>query len=249
MSFSIDDCLVPDWPAPPNVRALMTTRAGGVSVPPWNTLNLGIAVGDDPDAVRENRARLRSILPADPRWLLQVHGDRVVDALQVIDLERADASHTDRPGIVCVVQTADCLPVLFTDRAGTRVAAAHAGWRGLAAGILENTVAALATDPSDLLAWLGPAIGPTAFEVGDEVRAAFVAASADAADAFVPHGDGKCLGNLHRLARQRLATAGVRNVSGGDLCTVSDPARFFSHRRDRVSGRMAALVWIDGARC
>lgn len=247
MSFSIDDCLVPDWPAPPNIRALMTTRAGGVSVPPWNTLNLGIAVGDAPDAVLENRARLRSILPADPRWLLQVHGDRVVEAAQVIELEAADASHVDRPGVVCVVQTADCLPVLFTDRAGTRVAAAHAGWRGLAAGILENTVAALATDPADLLAWLGPAIGPSAFEVGDEVRAAFVATSADAAAAFVPHGEGKCLGNLYLLARQRLAAAGVGHVSGGDLCTVSDPARFFSHRRDRVSGRMAALIWIDGA--
>lgn len=248
MSYSIDDCLVPDWPAPPHIRALMTTRAGGVSVPPWDTLNLGIAVGDDPDAVRENRARLRSILPADPRWLLQVHGDRVVDAAQVVEPERADASYTDRPGIVCVVQTADCLPVLFTDRAGTRVAAAHAGWRGLAAGILENTVAALATDPSDILAWLGPAIGPTAFEVGDEVRTAFVASAPEAAGAFVPHGDGKCLGHLYLLARQRLAAVGVRNVFGDGLCTVSDPARFFSHRRDRVSGRMAALVWIDDTR-
>lgn len=246
MTFSPADCLVPDWPAPRNVRALMTTRAGGVSVPPWDSLNLGIAVGDDPDAVRENRARLRTLLPAEPRWLLQVHAARVVDAAEVVDLERADASHTDRPGIVCVVQTADCMPVLFTDRAGTRVAAAHAGWRGLAAGVLENTVAALGGDPAGLLAWLGPAIGPTAFEVGDEVRAAFVDVSPRAADAFVPHGDGKWLADLYALARQRLAAVGVGDVSGGGFCTVTDRARFFSHRRDRVSGRMAALVWIDG---
>jgi YfiH family protein len=237
-------CLEPDWPAPARVHALVTTRAGGVSGAPYDTLNLGTAVGDHPEAVRENRARLRALLPDEPRWLRQVHGTRVVDAAGVRALEEADGSFAMQPNVVCAVQMADCLPVLFADRAGTRVAAAHAGWRGLAGGVLEETVRALDTDPADLLAWLGPAIGPNAFEVGDEVRDAFLCQWPDAGSAFSPHGPGKWLGDLFLLGRQRLGDLGVGSIHGGGLCTHSDHVRFFSHRRDRISGRMAALIWL-----
>lgn len=238
------DPIVPDWPVPTTVKALVTTRAGGVSRAPYDSLNLGVAVGNDPEAVRENRARLRALLPAEPRWLRQVHGTRVVDAETVTTLVEADGSHTTAPGVVCVVQMADCMPVLFADRAGTRVAAAHAGWRGLAGGVLDEAVRALDTDPADLIAWMGPAIGPTAFEVGDDVRDAFLASSPDAHAAFIRHAPGKWLADLFLLGRQRLLALGIGAIHGGGQCTVTDPRRFFSHRRDRVSGRMAAAIWL-----
>jgi YfiH family protein len=227
------------------VKALVTTRQGGVSAAPYDSLNLGIAVGDDPEHVATNRGRVAGLLPSSPRWLRQVHGARVVTADDVTAPPDADAAVTATPGVVCVVQMADCLPVLFATADGRKVGAAHAGWRGLAAGVLENTVAALDADPATVSAWLGPAIGPTAFEVGDEVREAFVACDPRADEAFTPHGPGKWLSDLFALARLRLDAAGLALVSGGGLCTVSDPTRFFSHRRDRVSGRMAAMVWIE----
>jgi YfiH family protein len=240
-----EDWIVPDWPAPPAVRALVTTRNGGVSQGPYASLNLGLKVNDDPQAVTRNRALLRAHLPAEPRWIAQVHGNRVVDADRFEGLPEADAAVSRTPGTVCAVMIADCMPVLLADRSGTVVGAAHAGWRGLAAGVIENTVEAMGVDPGELVAWLGPAIGPDAFEVGADVRDAFLALDAGAAPAFRDHRPGKWLADLFWLARRRLAALGVTEVYGGGLCTVSDPARFFSHRRDRVSGRMAALVWLD----
>jgi YfiH family protein len=243
MPLSTGDCLIPDWPAPPGVRALVTTRCGGVSTGPWASLNLGSAVGDAPESVATNRALLDALLPGPARWLRQVHGNRVVRAESVVAPEEADASVTSAEGVVCAVQMADCLPVLFASVDGSRIAAAHAGWRGLAAGVLENTLEALECAPAGLMAWLGPAIGPECFEVGADVLEAFVTRDAGAGDCFRPHGPGKWLANLPALARRRLLAAGLTRVHGGGLCTYSDPGRFFSHRRDRVTGRMAALVW------
>lgn len=237
------DWLRPDWPAPSRVRALVTTRLGGVSEAPFDTFNLGDHVEDDGEAVAENRRRLCEATGATPAWLAQVHSATAVEA-DPASQPVADASWTDRPGIACTVLTADCLPVLFCDRAGTRVAAAHAGWRGLAAGILEETVDALGCPPATLLAWLGPAIGPLAFEVGPEVREAFVAAQAEAAAAFVDSANpGRYLADLYALARLRLAAHGVCAVYGGGFCTVGDP-RFYSYRRASVTGRFASLVWL-----
>ncbi len=240
-----DDWIIPDWPAPPIVRALVTTRSGGVSVGPYASLNLGDHVGDDPRAVAENRRLLRRHLPAEPRWLAQVHGTRVVRAESVCGPEQADAAHTSVPHTVCAVMTADCLPLLLCDADGSEVAIAHAGWRGLAEGVVERTVAAMARRPQRLLAYLGPAIGPSAFEVGDDVRAAFLARGAAAAAAFRPHGAGKWLADIYELARQRLRDAGVERVFGGGYCTVADQGRFFSYRRDKVTGRMASLIWLE----
>ena len=234
----------PDWPAPAGVHALVTTRAGGTSLPPFDSLNLGDHVGDDPAAVALNRQRLRAFLPAEPCWLKQVHGTTVAQADGLRDAAEADASVAFLPGSVCAVLTADCLPVLFCDRKGSRVAAAHAGWRGLAAGVLESSVAAMRCDPADILAWLGPAIGPQAFEVGDEVREAFVRGLPAAARAFVPGRAGKWFADIYELARLRLAQAGVNSVHGGGFCTHADAGRFYSYRRDGTTGRMAALVWL-----
>jgi len=239
------DWITPAWPTHPRVRALVTTRSGGVSAPPWSSLNLGSAVGDAPEAVAANRARLREHLPADPRWLQQVHGTHVVAAETVTEPVEADASFTRTAEVVCAIQMADCLPVLLAARDGSAVAAAHAGWRGLAGGVIERTVEAMAIEAAGLIAWLGPAIGPDAFEVGDEVRAAFLSDDPAASRAFRPLREGKWLADLFALARLRLARAGGHEVHGGGMCTYSDPARFFSHRRDRVSGRMAALVWLE----
>ena len=208
-------------------------------------MNLGLRVGDDPDIVETNRRLLKMFLPVEPKWLNQVHGTRAVNAESIADPVEADASVATSPGCVSVVMVADCLPILITDRIGSIVAVAHAGWRGLAAGIIENTIRAIEARPENLLAYLGPAIGPSAFEVGDEVRDAFIAIDRTAQAAFRPHGAGKWLADLFLLARQRLAKVGLVNVYGGGQCTYSDPARFFSHRRDRVSGRMAALIWIE----
>lgn len=240
------DWLVPDWPVPPTVRALCTTRAGGVSQGVYASLNLGDHVGDAPEAVAANRARLQQAIGARPVFLQQVHGSDLcgLDAITP-DGCMADACFTEETAVACLVMVADCLPVLFTDDAGTRVAAAHAGWRGLAAGVLERAAASFDAPP---MAWLGPCIGPTAFEVGPEVKAAFEAASADAAQCFRPAAAaGKWLADLPALARLRLRAAGVTRIHGNDgsapWCTVGNPSRFFSHRRDRVSGRFAACIW------
>lgn len=238
----IGDWLQPDWPAPANVRALSTTRSEGCSKGPWSSMNLGGRCGDDPADVRRNRDRLARVLPAPPQWLDQVHGTRVArHPGRPGDSPQADALVAFGPGRVCAVLTADCLPVVFCDRDGSRIAVAHAGWRGLAAGVLQATVAALDCDPVNLIAWLGPAIGPEVYEVGAEVAAAFP----DEFDqAFAPRGE-RWLLDLYAVARLKLAAAGVRGVCGGGLCTHSDPGRFFSYRRDGVTGRMATLVWLE----
>lgn len=247
MSLAWSDLLVPDWPAPASVRACVTTRAGGVSQLPFDSFNLGDHVGDDPAAVAENRRRLQALLGCQPAWLSQVHGVAVVEA-DPAQVAEADASWSATPGIACTIMTADCLPVLFCDRAGSRVAGAHAGWRGLAAGVLEASVAALGCPPSEVLVWLGPAIGPQAFEVGGEVREAFVALHAEAAGAFVPSANpGRYMADLYRLARIRLASVGVSAVYGGGLCTFSDAERFYSYRREPRTGRLASLIWLQPA--
>lgn len=236
--------IVPDWPAPACVRALVTTRLGGFSAGPYASMNLGMHVRDDPETVRRNRALLRQSVPEDPKWLAQVHGVRAVDADRLQDEVEADAAFARRPGTVCAVTIADCLPVLFTTHDGSAVAAAHAGWRGLAAGVLESTIRALAVPPRELTAWLGPGIGPRAFEVGEDVRDAFLSQDVQAKAAFRPRTAGKWLCDLVLLARQRLQALGMTDLHGGNVCTYSDPERFFSHRRDGVTGRMAALIWI-----
>ena len=239
------DWIVPDWPAPPSVRALITTRSGGRSTGAFASMNLGERLDDDDlQSVRINRATLRDLLPAEPKWLRQVHGVNVANADELRQPVEADAAVARNPGSVCSIMVADCLPVLFTDRAGTVVAAAHAGWRGLAGGVLENTVRAMGTASGEVLAFLGPAIGPTAFVVGADVRDAFLARSMEAESAFTAHQPGKWLADLFALARQRLRAIGVTHIHGGELCTYSDPRRFFSHRRDKITGRMAALIWL-----
>lgn len=236
--------LIPDWPAPANVRACVTTRSGGVSAAPFDSFNLGDHVDDDPAAVASNRQHLFEALGCQPAWLRQVHGIVVAEADPATVLE-ADGNWTATPGIACTAMTADCLPALFCDRAGTRVAAAHAGWRGLAGGVLEATVQALDVAPHELLVWLGPAIGPAAFEVGSEVREAFVQQHAEAVSAFVPSANaGKFMADIYQLARIRLAAIGVTAVSGGGLCTYNDP-RFYSYRRNARTGRFASLIWLQ----
>lgn len=238
----------PEWPAPRSVRAAFTLRTGGVSSPPFQSLNVGAHVGDDARAVTENRRLLRAALnvPVEPAWIEQVHG------IEVLDLDAAprqtataDAVLTRGTGHVCAVQVADCLAVLLTARDGSAVAAAHAGWRGLAAGVLEATVTSLAVEPVQLIAWLGPAIGPAHFEVGEEVRSAFVAHDPAAAAAFIANARGRWQCDLPGLARGRLAALGVAAVFGGGWCTYADASRFFSFRRDGRCGRMAALIWRE----
>lgn len=239
---------MPDWPAPRKVRAFVTTRAGGVSRGEHASMNLGLSSGDDPARVASNRAIVRALLPGDPTWLAQEHGRGVadLDGYAPVERPRADAAVTGTPGRVAVVLTADCLPVFLTDRAGRRVAVAHAGWRGLAAGVLENAARSIGAAPGETLAWMGPAIGPEAFEVGPEVREAFVQVDAGAAAAFRAHTPGKYMADLYALARMRLARVGVTQVYGGGYCTKSDSARFFSYRRVQKSGRMGAFIWISG---
>lgn len=236
--------LVPDWPAPANVHACVTTRAGGASSGPWQGLNLASHVGDDPAHVALNRTWLRAHLPSDPLWMEQVHGTDCVLAEASQPGCTADASVSFEPWQICAVLTADCLPVLFCSLDGQSVGAAHAGWRGLLAGVLENTVRAMQVPPDQIMAWFGPAIGPQAFEVGAEVRAAFLAHDAASAQAFVPHGD-KWLADIYALARLRLQDMGLPSIYGGDLCTVSDAERFYSYRRDGATGRMASLIWRE----
>ncbi|MGY3944685.1 peptidoglycan editing factor PgeF [Aeromonas tecta] len=238
----------PDWPAPTAVRALSTTRDGGVSEGVFRGLNLGAHVGDEASKVEANRALLQQAagVPGRLNWLNQIHGTAVHPVSnQYAGAPDADAACAHQAGLACIVMTADCLPVLFCDRAGTRVAAAHAGWRGLQGGVLEASIAAMGCEPADILAWLGPAIGPTAFEVGGEVRDAFMAEQAEAAAAFVPSAnEGKWLADIYQLARLRLARAGVSAVYGGEHCTHSDGERFYSYRRDGQTGRMASLIWL-----
>ncbi|MDJ0807704.1 MAG: peptidoglycan editing factor PgeF [Gammaproteobacteria bacterium] len=239
--------LTPEWPAPPNVRAVITTRIGGLSQGAYAGLNLGDHVGDDPVAVAGNRALLRDRLglPAEPHWLTQVHGCRVTSTDDASPGCEADGVCADLPGRVCAVLTADCLPLLICDRQGERVCAVHAGWRGLAAGVIEAALRRLDRPPADLLVWLGPAIGPRAFEVGDEVRQAFIRQSSAAEAAFEPSRSGHWLADLYALARQRLTRLGAGFVGGGDYCTVTDRERFYSYRRDGVTGRMASLIWLQ----
>jgi polyphenol oxidase len=244
----------PDWAAPSCVRAMMTVRRGGVSTGPYGVppagdggMNVGFGSGDAPESVRENRLRLRRALPGEPRWLKQVHGALVVDAERVEDPVAADASFTSRPGVVAVVMVADCMPVWLSDRDGRCVGVVHAGWRGLAAGVIQETVRAMRTRldaSSELVAFLGPAIGPSQFEVGPEVLDAMLTRLPDAAEAFVPRGD-RFLADLFALGAKALRQAGVDTVQGGGVCTYSDPSRFYSFRRDRVTGRHAALIWIE----
>lgn len=241
------DWIRPEWPAPANVCSISTTRSGGVSHDAYASLNLGQHVGDLPDSVAANRARLQSSLGhAQPRWLSQVHGTQVALLEGMPVTQPADAAVAAVRGEACVVMTADCLPVIFCDRRGTTVAAAHAGWRGLSAGVLETTLKSMGIAPKDVLAWMGPAIGPQAYEVGGEVRDAFVRHSARAAQAFsAGKATGKWWCDLYMLARQRLEAAGVKVVYGGGFCTFTDKERFFSFRRDGQCGRMATLVWLE----
>lgn len=242
----MNEHITPEWPAPENVRALSTVRNGGVSHAPFDSFNLAAHVEDEPSHVLENRNRLRALagLAGEPLWLRQVHGTQVVRVAGAVGEPVADAAIADGPEQVCAILTADCIPVLFASRDGTRVAAAHAGWRGLAAGVLEATLDALAIAPEELLVWLGPAIEFEHFEVGGEVREAFLSHDPGAASAFVPHTGGKWLADLCGLARLRLTRAGVEEVYGGEWGTYRDRRRFFSHRRDGRCGRMATLIWM-----
>jgi hypothetical protein len=243
----------PDWPAPPEVRALSTQRSGGASVAPFESFNLGAHVGDCAEAVLDNRRRLRALarLPAEPVWLSQQHGTEVLDldgphdARGAAAPRAADASFTRRAGRVCAILTADCFPVLLASDSGAAVAAAHAGWRGLAAGVIEATVGALALPPSSLLAWLGPGIGRGHFEIGAEVREAFLRADPEAKEAFLPNARGRYMADLEALVRRRLERLGVARIYGGDACTYASPERYFSHRRDGRTGRQATLIWLE----
>ena len=242
------EVIEPDWPVPSRVHAAFTLRLGGVSVAPFASLNVGAQVGDAALAVAENRLRVRQRLrlPVEPTWLQQIHGTAVAN-LDADDAAHgaADAAITRRTDRVCVIQVADCVPVLFAARDGSAVAAAHAGWRGLAGGVLESTVASLGAEARELCAWLGPGIGPRHFEVGDEVRAAFLAGDPAAEEDFQANERGRWQCDLSALARRRLSRLGVREISGGVHCTYAESERFFSYRRDGQCGRMAALVWLD----
>jgi len=245
--------ITPCWDAPPCVGAITTTRYGGESVTPYGDgaggggLNLALHVGDSLQSVERNRATLGAQLPARALWLSQVHGTVVVDAVEAVQNTTADASLTVDSGVACAIMTADCLPVLLCDRQGNVVGAAHAGWRGLARGVLENIVKRMRDrGAGELIAWLGPAIGPEKFEVGEDVVAAFADNSGQASEAFRPAsgGNGKYFADLYALARLRLESVGVRDVFGGEFCTFSE-SRFFSYRRDGVTGRMASMIWIN----
>lgn len=242
------DFIRPNWPAPSNVKALQTMRNGGVSSGAFASLNMGAHVSDDPIAVAKNRQLLSPYLPSEPVWVNQVHGTDVIDAATSGCLQNADASFSTKPKVVCVTMTADCLPLLLCDTKGTVVAAVHAGWRGLCDGVIEAAVAKMQVPASEILVWLGPAIGPDAFEVGTDVKLQFEAKDAQAELAFKPHGD-KWLGNLYLIATQRLNTLGVTQIYGAsvneEFCTYTDKARFFSFRRDNVTGRMASMIWLE----
>ena len=241
------ECVLANWPAPARVKAATTTRAGGSSQGRFTSLNLGEGIGDDPARVRENRQRMRRVLdlPSEPVWIKQVHGNRVLNAGEAIDDLTADGSYCIAPGVVCAILTADCLPVFFCDREGTRVALVHAGWRGLAAGVIAAAVSCLNVPPGRLLAWLGPAIGPTAYEVGEDVRCAFLEQDKENAQAFVPGRPDRWMADLYSLARRQLTRVGVVKIYGGSFCTYGESERFFSYRRDGQCGRMASLIWME----
>ena len=241
---SSDAFILPDWPAPANVKVLQTTRLGGASLAPYDSLNLGLHVGDDPVRVNHNRMRLAPLMPSEPVWLEQVHGTAVANADAAACRVVADACIARHRGAVCVVMTADCLPVLLCDEDGTVAGAAHAGWRGLCDGVLEATVQAMGIAPHTLLAWLGPAISQEHFEVGSEVRDAFIAHQAQATDAFLAQGDGRYRADLYLLARQRLSALGITRISGGNRCTYREKEHFYSFRRDGVTGRMGTFIWL-----
>jgi hypothetical protein len=237
--------LVPDWPAPANIHAATTLRTGGVSPAPYFSLNPATHVGDAADKVMQNRRIIRGMLdlPAEPVWLDQIHSNRAVKAVKIAALQQADATYTDESGVVCAVLTADCLPLLVCSTDGMQVAAIHAGWRGLLAGVISNTIAAM--QQRNFLVWLGPAIGPDCFEVGAEVRDAFLEKSAAYSPAFKQQGGGKCLADIYQLARIELSMLGINSVYGGAHCTVTEHKRFYSYRRDNQTGRMATLIWRD----
>lgn len=241
------ECVYPDWSAPANIRAFTTTRMGGSSHGTYAGLNLAGHVHDNVTNVVNNRQLLTEqlLLPSDPVWLEQVHGVAVVDAAKAVTPVSADASYTDQPNVVCTVLTADCLPVLICNRQGTKVAAAHAGWRGLFAGVVEETIRAMQEPVENILVWLGPAIGPQAFEVGHEVRDAFTGDMPDTEIAFKNNRTGHYLADLYEIARIRLAKLGVDSVTGGNYCTYTDNQRFYSYRRDGETGRMASLIWME----
>jgi YfiH family protein len=234
-----------NWPAPSNIVAFTTTRIGGCSQAPYDSFNLGEHVGDDLQSVLDNRALLQTRLPAAPHWLRQVHGNCAVDANAVTTATEADAVYTNQPQKVCGILTADCLPVLLCNRSGTQVAAIHGGWRGLAQGILAKTVETMNLADDEVLAWLGPAIGPQKFEVGDDVRDCFLRQNPQHEMAFVAKSHGKWLGNLYQLARLQLAGLGITAVYGGDHCTMTESELFYSFRRDQQTGRMASLIWMQ----
>ncbi|MGB4811241.1 MAG: peptidoglycan editing factor PgeF [Methylophilaceae bacterium] len=236
--------IIPNWPAPNNVKSIQTTRLGGVSMTPYDSLNFGMHVKDNPLHVARNRQLLSQFLPSEPVWLNQVHGVNVLDASTANCVPEADASFTIKKNVVCITMTADCLPVLLCNQQGTIVASIHAGWRSLCDGVIEATVEKMGIQPSDLMAWLGPAIGPQAFEVGSEVRAQFIAADKPSQVAFMPHGE-KWLANIYTIARQRLSHLGVSQIYGGGLCTYTDQVHFFSFRRDGDTGRMATMIWLE----
>jgi len=237
--------IIPDWPAPFNVKALQTTRAGGISSAPYDSFNLGDHVGDAPLAVERNRILLNRLLPSEPVWLNQMHGTVVVNADRASCLPQADACIARHRAAVCVVMTADCLPVLLCDTQGSVVGAAHAGWKGLAAGVIEATVQAMDVAPENIMVWLGPAISQDEFEVGDEVRAAFLAIQPQAASAFIPGRNGKWFADLCALARLRLNALGINRIYGGGSCTYRERDRYFSYRRDGVTGRMGTFIWLE----
>ena len=240
----LEHCIIPDWPAPPNISALQTTRQGGVSIAPYDSLNLGNHVGDNPLAVERNRILLNKLLPTEPVWLEQIHGTLVADAERASCQPQADACIARHRAAVCAVMTADCLPVLLCDARGGVVAAAHAGWRGLCDGVIESTVLAMGVAPQSLMAWLGPAISQENFEVGEEVRAAFVAIQPQAVSAFIVGQPGKWFADIYALARLRLNALGVTQIYGGDRCTYRERGQFFSYRRDGATGRMGTFIWL-----
>lgn len=238
--------IIPNWPAPENVLTVSTTRFGGVSAAPYSALNVGLHVGDDVSAVLTNRQLLKDHcwLTTEPAWLNQVHSPIVIDlTAPLTDVIDADGSFTRVPGLACAIMTADCLPILLCNKQGTEVAAVHAGWRGLAAGVIDNAIAKFTCSAADIMVWMGPAIGPMAFEVGNDVRDQFIAVDTNATEAFVAHGD-KWLANLYLLARQRLQQHGINAIYGGDHCTFSDDELFYSYRRQAVTGRQASLIWL-----
>ena len=241
----LEHLIIPDWPAPAHVKAMQTTRNGGVSSSPYDSLNLGDHVGDSPLAVERNRMLLNTLLPSEPVWLEQAHGTVVANADMAGCLPQADACIARHRAAVCVVMTADCLPVLLCDTEGSVVGAVHAGWKGLAAGVIEAAVQAMDVAPQSLMAWLGPAISQDAFEVGDEVRAMFVAAQPQASSAFIPGRSGKWFADICALARLRLNALGITQIYGGGYCTYRDSKRFFSYRRDGSTGRMGTFIWLE----